>query len=38
MSLGPRPSIRVRGEESLEGNAGRGEPRLSLIGTGCLSL
>jgi len=38
MSLGHRPSIGVRGEESLEGNAGRGELRLSLKGTGCLSL
>ena len=38
MSFGHRPSIAVRGEESLEGNTGRGELRLSLKGIGCLSL
>ena len=38
MTLGHKPSIGVRGEESLEGKAGRGELRIFLKGTGCLSL
>ena len=34
MSLGHRPFIGFRCEEILEGNAGKGELRLSLKGTG----